>query len=263
MGYGNEEIFLTAEQRRDLVDSLMGKTVDVVIDRPIGHTHVTKGITLHYTINYGYLPGITGGDGEEQDVYILGVKEPLEHFTGRIIAAVFRADDNEDKLVAAPEGMEFHQAQIAEEIHFVEKYFDSKVDSLVRRACGVIPFRKTDTGIEYLLLLQANGFWSFPKGHMDAFEQEPETALRELKEETGLDAVLLPEQREMVTYPMDNGRTKQVVVFPGVVSGDIVLQHAEVISYRWVVAQEAKQLLHPDFHPVMDRIQRILEDRYA
>lgn len=128
MGYGNEEVFLTSEQRRHLVDSLLGKTVDVVIDRPIGYTHVTKGITLHYTINYGYLPGINGGDGEEQDVYILGVKEPLARFSGRIIAAVLRADDNEDKLVAAPEGMAFTKNEIEEAIFFVEKYFDSRVE---------------------------------------------------------------------------------------------------------------------------------------
>ena len=128
MGYGNEEVFLTSEQRRHLVDSLLGKTVDVVIDRPIGYTHVTKGITLHYTINYGYLPGINGGDGEEQDVYILGVKEPLARFSGRIIAAVLRADDNEDKLVAAPEGMTFTKNEIEEAIFFVEKYFDSRVE---------------------------------------------------------------------------------------------------------------------------------------
>ena len=128
MGYGNEEIFLTKEERKQLIASLLGKTVDVVIDRPVGHTHVTKGITLHYTINYGYLPGITGGDGEEQDVYILGVKEPLEHFTGRIIAAVYRADDNEDKLVAAPKGMTFTRAEIEDAIFFVEKYFDSRVE---------------------------------------------------------------------------------------------------------------------------------------
>jgi len=127
MGYGNEEVFLTPEERRTLIDSLMGKTVTVVIDRPIGFVHFTKGITLHYTINYGYLPGINGGDGEEQDVYILGVDVPLQTFTGRIIAAVLRSDDNEDKLVAAPEGMAFSKEEIAEAIHFVEKYFDSRV----------------------------------------------------------------------------------------------------------------------------------------
>ena len=127
MGYGNEEVFLSYEERRALVDSFMGKTVDVIIDRPIGYVHLTKGITLHYTVNYGYLPGINGGDGEEQDVYVLGVDKPLETFSGRIIAAVLRADDNEDKLVAASEGMVFSKEEIAEAIRFVEKYFDSEV----------------------------------------------------------------------------------------------------------------------------------------
>ena len=102
----------------------------VVVDRPIGFYHVTKGIHLDYTINYGYLPGVTGGDGEEQDVYILGVDKPLETFTGRIIGVVRRKDDNEDKLVAAPEGVFFTSAQILENIRFVEKYFDSSVFSL-------------------------------------------------------------------------------------------------------------------------------------
>lgn len=128
MGYGNTEVFLTAQQRENLIQSLLGKTVDVVIDRPIGHTHVTKGITLHYTINYGYLPGVIGGDGEEQDVYVLGVNVPLETFRGTIVAAIHRSDDNEDKLVAAPEGVSFTREQIAEATWFVEKYFDSTLE---------------------------------------------------------------------------------------------------------------------------------------
>lgn len=130
MGYGNTEQFLTPQQREALIRKLMGKTVDVIIDRPVGHTHVTKGITLHYSINYGFLPGVTGGDGEEQDVYILGVAKPLSRFRGRIIGVIRRQDDNEDKLVAAPEGVVFTRQQIAEETYFVEKYFCSTVESL-------------------------------------------------------------------------------------------------------------------------------------
>lgn len=130
MGYGNTEVFLTAQQREELIAAYLGKTVTVIIDRPIGFHHVTKGIHLDYTVNYGYLPGVLGGDGEEQDVYILGVEAPLETFTGPIIGVVRRADDNEDKFVAAPEGMRFTAAQIAAEIHFVEKYFDSTIASI-------------------------------------------------------------------------------------------------------------------------------------
>lgn len=130
MNYGNTEVFLTPQQREELIGTYLGKTVAVIIDRPIGFHHVTNGVHLDYTVNYGFLPGVTGGDGEEQDVYVLGVSEPLEAFTGRIIGVVRRADDNEDKFVAAPEGMCFTAAQIAEEIFFVEKYFDSVITSI-------------------------------------------------------------------------------------------------------------------------------------
>ena len=130
MGYGNEEVFLSPQQRENLIQAFLEKTVTVVIDRPIGFHHVTKGIHLDYTVNYGFLPGVTGGDGEEQDVYVLGVQEPLERFTGTIIGAVRRRDDNEDKLVAAPEGIRFTAAQIAKKIEFVERYFDSSVESI-------------------------------------------------------------------------------------------------------------------------------------
>ena len=130
MGYGNTEIFLTSEERENLIRFYLGKSVSVVIDRPVGFHHVTKGIHLDYTVNYGFLPGVTGGDGEEQDVYILGVEEPLETFTGRIIGVVRRKDDNEDKFIAAPEGVRLTAAQMEPQIHFVEKYFDSTVFSI-------------------------------------------------------------------------------------------------------------------------------------
>lgn len=130
MGYGNLELYLPPAQREALILRFLGKTVTVQIDRPIGHHHVTKGIRLDYTVNYGFLPGVTGGDGEEQDVYILGVREPLETFTGVIIGVVRRRDDNEDKFVAAPKGMAFTAQQIEKEIHFVEKYFDSTIESI-------------------------------------------------------------------------------------------------------------------------------------
>ena len=35
MGYGNTEVFLTDAQREELIRSLLGKTVDVIIDRPV------------------------------------------------------------------------------------------------------------------------------------------------------------------------------------------------------------------------------------
>ena len=70
---------------------------------------------------------IIAPDGEEQDVYILGVDEPVESFTGRIIAIVHRHDDVEEKWVCAPDGMTFTEEEIAKYLHFQEQYFNSEI----------------------------------------------------------------------------------------------------------------------------------------
>ena len=106
----------------------LGKTVTIGIDRPLGYVHVKGDKTLVYPINYGYVPDVLGGDGEELDVFLLGVDHPVESYTGRIIGIVYRADDVEDKLVMAPVGMDFTVAEIKEAIRFQEQYYDSHVE---------------------------------------------------------------------------------------------------------------------------------------
>ena len=107
----------------------LGQTVTIGIDRPIGYIHRKGEKTLIYPINYGYIPDVLGGDGEELDVYLLGVDRPVESFTGRIIGIVYRDDDVEDKLIMAPEGMDFSQAEMAAAVHFQEKYYHSRVEA--------------------------------------------------------------------------------------------------------------------------------------
>jgi len=57
----------------------------------------------------------------------LGVDKPLKEFEGKVIAIVFREDDNEFKLVVAPEGKDFSKEEIEKQIYFQEKFFKSKV----------------------------------------------------------------------------------------------------------------------------------------
>lgn len=119
---------MSKEERKEFERSYLGKTVDIGIDRPIGYIHKKGTKVLHYPINYGYIPDVLGGDGEEMDVYVLGVGEPLEKFTGRVIAIVHREDDVEDKLVAAPEGLSFTAEQIASTVEFQEKYYTTYIE---------------------------------------------------------------------------------------------------------------------------------------
>ena len=113
------------ENRKVLPESFAGKKVHIVVDRPIGYNH--KGII--YPVNYGYIPGVFAGDGEEQDVYILGVSHPLTEFDGIIIGAALRKDDVEDKLIAAPVDKRYTAEEIASAIHFQEQYYDTYVEA--------------------------------------------------------------------------------------------------------------------------------------
>lgn len=229
--------------REKIIQEFLGKTVHVEVDRPIGYHHGD----IVYPVNYGYIPGILAGDGEEQDAYILGVTEPLTAFDGRVVGAVCRRNDCEDKLIVAPEGMVFHQGQIAEAVHFQEQYFDSYLVSLFRKSCGVLPYRQAGAGREYLIVFeQFSQCWSLPKGHMEVGETEAATALRELYEETGLTARLDTRKSASIEYPISPIARKQVVFFPGEVNGTPRTRHGEIDAFKWVKAEELGDYLFPD-----------------
>jgi inorganic pyrophosphatase len=105
--------------------NILGKSVTVTIDRPLGTFHPRKK-TIFYTVNYGYVEGIIAGDGAEQDAYVIGVDRPVETFIGVVVAVIHRLDDVEDKWVVAPEDVILIEDEIKKAVHFVEQFFKSE-----------------------------------------------------------------------------------------------------------------------------------------
>ena len=112
--------------RNLMEEAMIGKKVTVKIDRPMGSYH-PKHKDIYYPINYGYIEGIMAPDGEEQDAYVLGVDEPVEEFSGVIIAIIHRYDDVEEKWVVAPENVSFTVEEIEKQVYFQEQYFKSEI----------------------------------------------------------------------------------------------------------------------------------------
>lgn len=103
-----------------------GTLLTARIDRPLGSAHPNYP-DLVYPVNYGYIPGLFAPDGEEQDVYVLGVTEPLETFTGALAAVIHRRDDVEDKWVLAPAGAALSREDILAQTAFQERYFQTEL----------------------------------------------------------------------------------------------------------------------------------------
>ncbi len=103
----------------------LGQEVTAKIDCPMGSSHVRHNFV--YMVNYGFIPDTMAPDGEEVDVYVVGVFEPLENFTGRCIAIIHRTNNNDDKVILAPEGVDYNEKQILALTEFQERFFKSKV----------------------------------------------------------------------------------------------------------------------------------------
>jgi 8-oxo-dGTP pyrophosphatase MutT (NUDIX family) len=97
------------------------------------------------------------------------------------------------------------------------------------KSCGAVVFTETDGAIRYLIVRGTSGNYSFPKGHIEAGEDEFETAAREIFEETGLRPAFLDGFRMTEAYRVKNGRMKDVVYFLARFGGEPVAPPADEI----------------------------------
>ncbi len=116
----------TTKQNLKLGDFVVGETVNVIIDRPLGSSHPKYPQNI-YPINYGYYEGVVAPDGDYQDVYLLGVDEPVNEYVATIIAIIIRDNDTEEKWVAAPKGKTFSREEIADKVDFMERFHKSHI----------------------------------------------------------------------------------------------------------------------------------------
>ena len=66
---------------------MIGKIVKVIVDRPLGSHHPTYK-NIQYPVNYGYIPKILAGDGEEQVAYTLAIPLMIIETTAVLIQMI-------------------------------------------------------------------------------------------------------------------------------------------------------------------------------
>lgn len=112
-------------QSLKLTKKLLGKEVEVTMDRPLGSKHPKHGFV--YEANYGFIEGVKAPDGEDLDAYYLSVNVPLQKASGICIAIAHRKNNDDDKLIVVPVGVEMANEEIISAILFQEKWFDTEI----------------------------------------------------------------------------------------------------------------------------------------
>ena len=81
-------------------------------------------------------------------------------------------------------------------------------------SAGAVLYTVIDGERRYVLVREKNGSYGMPKGHVEAGETLAETALREIREETGVTAILHAAEPVTVDeYPIAGGDVKRVSWF--------------------------------------------------
>ena len=115
-----------------------------------------------------------------------------------------------------------------------------------KTSCGAVVFIKNPE-LKYLLLHYPDAHWGFVKGKLESNENEKETVIRELEEETGiLDSKFIKGFRERITYSyMRAGKTvnKEVIFFLIKTQTKKIRLSYEHSEYLWVQFSEAMKIL--------------------
>lgn len=113
----------------------------------------------------------------------------------------------------------------------------------MEKSCGAIIFNEG----KVLVVKQTSGFYGFPKGHVEIGETEKETAIREIKEETGLDIKIISDKRYTQSYIVKENVHKDVVFFlASIENNNEKRQVEEIEEILWIDINEVENILTYD-----------------
>ena len=133
-----------------------------------------------------------------------------------------------------------------------------------KRSFGMVPIATEQNGFLQLLILRAYKNWDFPKGGADDNETPLVAAIREMKEETGIQQLAMEWGEISMDTEIYAGGKVATYYIARVERQELVLPVSEELGspehdeYRWVSYQEARSLLPPRLIPILDWVVSVV-----
>lgn len=183
---------------------------------------------------------------KEVKSFVIGTNEPCTSFRGQVVAiAKDRLEEEEDVWILAPERTVIYEPRL---ISLLEKYLPCdryKYVCYYEKSCGAVMFTEVDGVRKFILITNISGHIGFPKGHIEMGEDEKQTALREVYEETGVKTQLLDGFRESYNYLINGFIKKKAVYYLAPFNAeDVKMNIMEISEYRLVTYEEALSVLN-------------------
>ncbi len=199
-------------------------------------------VNIYGSLQNNLYSGYASGENlSSQSAYVISKRPVKDSFYGVVIAvASFKGMG--EKLIVSTDGEIYYEPQIREKLSALKNADIESISCLYEKSCGAIIIYHEKNKYKTLLVKNHNGRnFSFPKGHVEKGETEQQTAIREIKEETGLDVEIVQSFREVSDYCPFGKIKKRVVFFMAQAFSDQVhIQKEEISSFMWVDLFEAQ-----------------------
>ncbi len=138
---------------------------------------------------------------------------------------------------------------------------------LNEKSCGAVVYAK-NSRVSYLLLQYEAGHWDFVKGNVEEGENEQQTTVRELGEETGIvDARFIDGFKERISYFYKRRNLtvyKEVVFFLMEARNTSVTLSFEHIGFEWLDYEGAmRKLTFKNARDVLQKAHDFLQKQAA
>ena len=132
-------------------------------------------------------------------------------------------------------------------------------------SCGAVVYTRKNDNILYVIIKSTEGYFGFPKGHMEKNETEEQTAIREIFEETGLKVNIIPGFKTINEYPIPHKEVaiKRVIYFLAEYDNqNIRYQKDELLGAYLMTYEEAISLFQFDnLKKVLDKARDFITGR--
>jgi 8-oxo-dGTP pyrophosphatase MutT (NUDIX family) len=132
-------------------------------------------------------------------------------------------------------------------------------------SCGAVVYTRKNDNILYVIVKSTEGYFGFPKGHMEKNETEEQTAIREIFEEVGLKVNIIPGFKIINEYPIPHKEVtiKRVIYFLAEYDNqNIRYQKDELLGAYLMTYEEAISLFQFDnLKKVLDKARDFITGR--
>ena len=138
---------------------------------------------------------------------------------------------------------------------------NKKNELLYEKSAGAVIYKIKNDEPVFIITYSKKNYPGFPKGHIEKGETEEIAAIREIKEEVGLNVTLKPNFKTSISYTIfDTNIQKEVVLFLAEIGENetINIDLNELNKYEIVNFEQAKLILNDDLIQVLTKAKKYI-----